>query len=259
VPNLCRTYSWLAWLCDLPTPVPGIIAGILPPALLALLFLALPVIFRREWPSYLAGSCRALTSPLGPTLVFARYEGVPKSTAVELSLMTRYFAFLVIVRRSSLLTWQDDRLTSSHPASTCSKASSSSPSRVASSCVQSGAQATARLTLPLRHVELASRPRRATGLLCDLPRSQPARSVDLLPHVHHAPRPRGLGRPLCPVQRARHLLHQALCPYKHAACRPPHQVRHALAPVGDRLPRHDAARCHQCACSARPRRAGRTP
>lgn len=49
VPNLCRTYSWLSWLCDLPTPVPGIIAGILPPALLALLFMALPVIFRRAF------------------------------------------------------------------------------------------------------------------------------------------------------------------------------------------------------------------
>lgn len=43
---LCTTASWLAWICDLPSPVLGIIKGVLPPVLLALLFMLLPMILR---------------------------------------------------------------------------------------------------------------------------------------------------------------------------------------------------------------------
>lgn len=72
---LCATYSWLAWLCRLPDVIVGIISGILPPVLLAVLMLLLPIILR----------------------LLARFEGIPQRTAIELSLMSRYFLFQVIV------------------------------------------------------------------------------------------------------------------------------------------------------------------
>ncbi|EMD35447.1 hypothetical protein CERSUDRAFT_116206 [Gelatoporia subvermispora B] len=74
VHGLCAQFSWLAWLCELPSPVVGIISGILPPVLLAVLMMLLPIILR----------------------LLARFEGMPKKTAVELSLMDRYFLFEVI-------------------------------------------------------------------------------------------------------------------------------------------------------------------
>ncbi|GAA5838909.1 hypothetical protein JCM11251_003734 [Rhodosporidiobolus azoricus] len=74
VSALCIEASWLAWLCDLPVPINGIIQGSLPPAALAVLFILLPIILR----------------------LFARFEGIPLRTGIELSLMTRYFIFLVI-------------------------------------------------------------------------------------------------------------------------------------------------------------------
>ena len=74
--SLCATYSWLAWLCKLPSSVVGIISGILPPVLLAVLMMLLPIVLR----------------------LLSRFEGTPTKTATELSLMTRYFIFQVIVR-----------------------------------------------------------------------------------------------------------------------------------------------------------------
>ena len=41
---------WLCWIRDAPTPVPGIIQGILPPLFLAILFAILPLLLK--------GSCR---------------------------------------------------------------------------------------------------------------------------------------------------------------------------------------------------------
>ncbi|KAH8834007.1 hypothetical protein DL96DRAFT_1491150 [Flagelloscypha sp. PMI_526] len=72
--SVCKQEPWLAWLCTLPAPVVGIIQGILPPVLLAVLFMLLPIVLR----------------------LFAKFEGIPKMTAVELSLMSRYFIFQVI-------------------------------------------------------------------------------------------------------------------------------------------------------------------
>lgn len=74
VPKLSATYSWLGWLGGLPPVVTGIISGILPPVLLAVLMMLLPIVLR----------------------MFARFEGIPKYTGLELSLMTRYFLFQVI-------------------------------------------------------------------------------------------------------------------------------------------------------------------
>jgi len=53
--------------------VVGIISGILPPALLAVLMMLLPIVLR----------------------LLARFEGIPQYTGLELSLMTRFFIFQV--------------------------------------------------------------------------------------------------------------------------------------------------------------------
>lgn len=74
--TVCDQVSWLAWICTLPEVVVGIISGILPPVLLAVLMLLLPIVLR----------------------LFARFEGIPKYTGLELSLMTRFFLFQVLVR-----------------------------------------------------------------------------------------------------------------------------------------------------------------
>ena len=75
VHSLCMTYKWLAWLCKLPAPVVGIISGILPPVALAILMMLLPIVLR----------------------LLSRLEGTPTRTGIELSLMTRYFLFQVLV------------------------------------------------------------------------------------------------------------------------------------------------------------------
>ncbi|KAI0676509.1 DUF221-domain-containing protein [Trametes maxima] len=72
--SLCTTYKWLAWMCDLPSVIVGIISGILPPALLAVLNMLLPIVLR----------------------LLARFQGVTQRTTIELSLMTRYFIFQVV-------------------------------------------------------------------------------------------------------------------------------------------------------------------
>ncbi|KAG8853288.1 hypothetical protein FRB96_008373 [Tulasnella sp. 330] len=74
VTALSKKYSWLAWLGKLPSPVLGIIQGILPPVLLAVLTMLLPIILR----------------------LLASFEGIPRKTGLELSLMTRFFIFQVI-------------------------------------------------------------------------------------------------------------------------------------------------------------------
>lgn len=76
VHTLCAKFVFLAWICKLPSVVVGIISGILPPVLLAVLMMLLPIVLR----------------------LLAKFEGIPKRTGLELSLMTRYFIFQVIVR-----------------------------------------------------------------------------------------------------------------------------------------------------------------
>lgn len=77
--SLCTTYSWLAWICKLPDVIVGIISGILPPVLLAVLMLLLPIVLR----------------------LLSRLEGTPTRSAIELSLMTRFFLFQVLVRNNT--------------------------------------------------------------------------------------------------------------------------------------------------------------
>lgn len=72
--SLANTASWLHWILKIPTVVLGIVSGILPPVLLAVLMMLLPIILRN----------------------FAKFEGIPKHSDVEKSLMTRYFVFQVV-------------------------------------------------------------------------------------------------------------------------------------------------------------------
>lgn len=46
--GLCSQYTWLAWICKLPSVVVGLLQGILPPVLLAVLMALLPIILRCE-------------------------------------------------------------------------------------------------------------------------------------------------------------------------------------------------------------------
>lgn len=75
VHTLCVKVVFLAWICKLPPVVVGIISGILPPVLLAVLMMLLPIVLR----------------------LLAKFEGIPKRTGLELSLMSRYFIFQVVV------------------------------------------------------------------------------------------------------------------------------------------------------------------
>ncbi|KZP02152.1 hypothetical protein FIBSPDRAFT_1056046 [Athelia psychrophila] len=68
----CKKESWLAWLCKIPSMVLGLVEGVLPTVLLAVLVKLLPIVLR----------------------ALARLESIPKRTVLEL--MTRYFMFLVV-------------------------------------------------------------------------------------------------------------------------------------------------------------------
>ncbi|CUA76445.1 putative protein RSN1 [Rhizoctonia solani] len=74
VAQLCVRFSWMRWLCKLPDVIVGIISGILPSVALAILMMLLPTVLR----------------------LLARFEGIPRFTGLEPSLMTRYFIFQVV-------------------------------------------------------------------------------------------------------------------------------------------------------------------
>ncbi|KZT52528.1 DUF221-domain-containing protein [Calocera cornea HHB12733] len=74
VSTLCSTVSFLHWLCTLPTPVVGIIQGILPPVLLAVLFMLLPIFLR----------------------IFIKLEGEPRDSDIERKLWSRFWLFQII-------------------------------------------------------------------------------------------------------------------------------------------------------------------
>ncbi|KAJ9111097.1 hypothetical protein QFC19_001296 [Naganishia cerealis] len=70
--GLCQQYD-LGPFCTNNPVIKGVVQGVVPPILLALLNMLLPVILR----------------------TLARYEGIPRKTGIELSLMTRYAIFLI--------------------------------------------------------------------------------------------------------------------------------------------------------------------
>ncbi|KAI8451639.1 hypothetical protein BY996DRAFT_7281872 [Phakopsora pachyrhizi] len=92
ITSLCATTKWLSWLCNTGHHLQDIIQGILPPILLALIFLILPVILR----------------------LIGRYSGVPRISEIELILMTRYYIFLVI--HGFVVTTLSSGLTAAIPA-----------------------------------------------------------------------------------------------------------------------------------------------
>ncbi|KAI0340297.1 DUF221-domain-containing protein [Trametopsis cervina] len=74
VAALCEKVSWLCWIRQAPTPIPGIIQGILPPLFLAILFAILPWLLKG----------------------LAWYENIPRWSLLSISVYKRYFFFLVI-------------------------------------------------------------------------------------------------------------------------------------------------------------------
>ncbi|KAG0298670.1 hypothetical protein BGZ98_000119 [Dissophora globulifera] len=72
--DIIRTFSFLAFLQDLPQAWQGIIQGVLPPLLLAGLMAILPVLL----------------------IMMATYEGHVRHSSITLSVMSKYFFFLVV-------------------------------------------------------------------------------------------------------------------------------------------------------------------
>lgn len=94
------SFWWMQWLngdSAAKRLLQGVITGVLPPVLLALLNMALPSVLR----------CESLDSCGGVTVggevkqltlaVIVTFQGTPSKKAVELDVMTRYFVFLVVV------------------------------------------------------------------------------------------------------------------------------------------------------------------
>ncbi|KAI5449824.1 phosphate metabolism protein 7 [Naganishia albida] len=74
VDALCTTASWLAWICTIPKVALGIIKGVLPPVLLAILFALLPIVLR----------------------LWIKMSGVVRKSDIELKLFSRFWLFQVI-------------------------------------------------------------------------------------------------------------------------------------------------------------------
>lgn len=74
VDALCEKAKWLAWICDIPGAALGIIKGVLPAALMALLYMLLPIVLR----------------------AMIKQEGQIRTSVVELRLFSRYWLFWVI-------------------------------------------------------------------------------------------------------------------------------------------------------------------
>ncbi|KAG8729091.1 hypothetical protein FRC11_009507 [Ceratobasidium sp. 423] len=74
VDQVCAKAKWLQWICRLPDVVQGIIQGVLPPAVIAILFLLLPIYLR----------------------AMAVFECIPRHSLVSISLYKRYYLFLVV-------------------------------------------------------------------------------------------------------------------------------------------------------------------
>jgi hypothetical protein len=74
VDTLCGTYHWLAWVCNTPHIVQGLIQGVFPPVFIAILFLLLPYFLRG----------------------LAWFENITRYSNLSLSVYKRYYLFLVI-------------------------------------------------------------------------------------------------------------------------------------------------------------------
>ncbi|RXW15422.1 hypothetical protein EST38_g10427 [Candolleomyces aberdarensis] len=72
--ELCTDVKWLAWVCNAPKIVQGIIEGVLPPVLLAALFIVLPFILQ----------------------ALAWYECIPRYSLISVSVYRRFYFFLLV-------------------------------------------------------------------------------------------------------------------------------------------------------------------
>ncbi|KAF8314939.1 DUF221-domain-containing protein [Clavulina sp. PMI_390] len=74
ISELCGTVKWLAWICRMPNPWPGVVQGVLPPLFLAILFALLPFVLQG----------------------LAYFECIPRYSLISISVYRRYFILLVI-------------------------------------------------------------------------------------------------------------------------------------------------------------------
>ncbi|TFK74613.1 DUF221-domain-containing protein [Pluteus cervinus] len=72
--DLCKNVHWLQWVCTAPEPIPGLVQGVLPPALLAIIFALLPLILR----------------------ALAWYQCIPRYSLISVSVYRRFFLFLLL-------------------------------------------------------------------------------------------------------------------------------------------------------------------
>ncbi|KJA27716.1 hypothetical protein HYPSUDRAFT_62761 [Hypholoma sublateritium FD-334 SS-4] len=72
--SLCEKVHWLQWVCEAPPVARGLLEGVLPPVLLAVLFTILPYILR----------------------ALAWYECIPRWSMISVSVYRRYYFFLLI-------------------------------------------------------------------------------------------------------------------------------------------------------------------
>ena len=79
----CVTLGFV-WICDFAGGVTNFLWGTFSAALLAILFMFVPMVFR----------------------ILARWEGTTQKTHAELSIMNRVFAFKVIVRSSRTVPYE---------------------------------------------------------------------------------------------------------------------------------------------------------
>ncbi|WVR06572.1 hypothetical protein IAU60_003604 [Kwoniella sp. DSM 27419] len=74
VDSLCSRASWLAWICNNGPVLRGVVKGILPPVLLAILFMLLPIVLRK----------------------MVKMQGEVRKSDIELKLFSRFWLFQVI-------------------------------------------------------------------------------------------------------------------------------------------------------------------
>ena len=87
--------SWLCWIRNAPTPVPGIIQAVLPPLFLAILFAILPLLLRgTSWSFVCLGLCCVDADVWSTGLAW--YENIPRWSLLSISVYKRYFLFLVM-------------------------------------------------------------------------------------------------------------------------------------------------------------------
>lgn len=90
IQSLAKVLPFLTVLEELPTTVVGIIQGIFPAIALAILVALVPIIFRCKLSLFVTYEILTYDD-----LVLSVQEGIPQNSMVDLSLLHKYFFFLV--------------------------------------------------------------------------------------------------------------------------------------------------------------------